>query len=217
LFFVLLLTAYCRNPVDGSWWSFDDTRVTKLSSPSEIKTASAYILFYTKRSPTVLNSQPAAIPFQQPIQHPQHWCRSLIKKYHKIPSSSLSNSNSGVGECLNGTTVSNDTSHQEGNSEKKELPSGAQDEVISTNLNDAAAADEGKVKNTPENANVPVLTNGYHHHLSTATSSGSTNKTSNNGVANGVPPTAPLARMEDVGIGMAMGYDTKELQIVSTV
>lgn len=67
----LMCAAYCKNPVDGSWWSFDDTRVTKLSSPADVKTASAYILFYHQRG------------YSNHHQAAQHWCRNLLKK-HKL-------------------------------------------------------------------------------------------------------------------------------------
>lgn len=55
--------------MDGSWWSFDDTRVTKLSSTADVKTSSAYILFYHRRGSS--------------NQTTQHWCRNLLKK-HKL-------------------------------------------------------------------------------------------------------------------------------------
>jgi len=79
-------SAYCKNPVDGSWWSFDDTKVSPLSSSDNTKTASAYILFYHRRN-TVLPQE------MNPSPSMQHWCRGLLKKYHKI---SNSNSINGV-------------------------------------------------------------------------------------------------------------------------
>ncbi|XP_071443235.1 ubiquitin carboxyl-terminal hydrolase 43 isoform X2 [Hetaerina americana] len=42
-------TAYCRNPYDGQWYAFDDTRVERISEASLV-TPSAYILFYQHRS-----------------------------------------------------------------------------------------------------------------------------------------------------------------------
>ncbi len=41
-------TAYCKNPVYGKWFNFDDNDVSKLS-PGEINTRAAYVLFYKKR------------------------------------------------------------------------------------------------------------------------------------------------------------------------
>ncbi|XP_076366129.1 ubiquitin carboxyl-terminal hydrolase 31-like [Tachypleus tridentatus] len=40
-------TGYCRNPVDGKWYMFDDTKVTVIQE-SEIVTPDAYILFYQR-------------------------------------------------------------------------------------------------------------------------------------------------------------------------
>lgn len=42
-------TAFCRNPINGRWYSFDDTRVGEVSSEL-IVTSDAYILFYAKRA-----------------------------------------------------------------------------------------------------------------------------------------------------------------------
>ena len=42
-------TSYCKNPVDGRWFSFDDQKVAPMSEASVI-TADAYILFYQRAS-----------------------------------------------------------------------------------------------------------------------------------------------------------------------
>ncbi|XP_041076899.1 ubiquitin carboxyl-terminal hydrolase 43-like isoform X3 [Polyodon spathula] len=42
-------TAYCRNSVDGQWYSYDDSSV-ELISEDEVSTRGAYILFYQKRN-----------------------------------------------------------------------------------------------------------------------------------------------------------------------
>lgn len=41
-------TAFCRNPLDEKWYEFDDSKVKPLSE-AEVKTSSAYMLFYQKR------------------------------------------------------------------------------------------------------------------------------------------------------------------------
>jgi len=45
-------TAYARNPINGKWYEFDDSRVSEVS-PASIKktvvTNSAYNLFYRRR------------------------------------------------------------------------------------------------------------------------------------------------------------------------
>ncbi|XP_041077939.1 ubiquitin carboxyl-terminal hydrolase 43a isoform X2 [Polyodon spathula] len=42
-------TAYCRNSVDGQWYSYDDSSV-ELIPEQEVSTRGAYILFYQKRN-----------------------------------------------------------------------------------------------------------------------------------------------------------------------
>ncbi|XP_046408521.1 ubiquitin carboxyl-terminal hydrolase 43 isoform X2 [Ischnura elegans] len=42
-------TAYCRNPYDGQWYAFDDTRVERIGEEALV-TPAAYILFYQHRS-----------------------------------------------------------------------------------------------------------------------------------------------------------------------
>lgn len=41
--------AYCRNSVDGQWYSYDDSSVD-LVPEDEVCTKGAYILFYQKRN-----------------------------------------------------------------------------------------------------------------------------------------------------------------------
>ncbi|XP_066566888.1 ubiquitin carboxyl-terminal hydrolase 2a isoform X2 [Amia ocellicauda] len=38
-------TAYCRNPASGEWYTFNDSRVTPMSS-SQVRSSDAYVLFY---------------------------------------------------------------------------------------------------------------------------------------------------------------------------
>ncbi|KAM3616387.1 uncharacterized protein V6R79_017050 [Siganus canaliculatus] len=38
-------TAYCRNPTSGEWYTFNDSRVTPVSS-SQVQSSDAYVLFY---------------------------------------------------------------------------------------------------------------------------------------------------------------------------
>ena len=42
-------TAYCKNPVDGTWFLFDDMRVEKINE-NQIITKAAYLLFYARRN-----------------------------------------------------------------------------------------------------------------------------------------------------------------------
>ncbi|KAK2828383.1 hypothetical protein Q5P01_019417 [Channa striata] len=44
-------TAYCRNPALGEWYSYNDTRVSPMSS-SQVRSSNAYVLFYELVSST---------------------------------------------------------------------------------------------------------------------------------------------------------------------
>jgi len=43
-------TAYGKNCVDGNWYNFNDSSVSPVESPSQIKSAAAYVLFYKRRN-----------------------------------------------------------------------------------------------------------------------------------------------------------------------
>lgn len=64
-------TAYCRNPYNGQWYCFDDTRVTSINE-SELVTPAAYILFYQRRgllSPSSSSSTSSSS---------EHWATRLV-------------------------------------------------------------------------------------------------------------------------------------------
>ncbi|XP_069080956.1 ubiquitin carboxyl-terminal hydrolase 2 isoform X2 [Pleurodeles waltl] len=44
-------TAYCKNPVSGEWHTFNDSRVSPMSS-SQVRSSDAYVLFYELSSPS---------------------------------------------------------------------------------------------------------------------------------------------------------------------
>lgn len=46
-----LSSAYCRNALDGHWYSYDDSTVEPVLE-DEVSTRAAYILFYQRRSLT---------------------------------------------------------------------------------------------------------------------------------------------------------------------
>ncbi|KAJ2557444.1 hypothetical protein EV175_001349 [Coemansia sp. RSA 1933] len=43
-------TAYARSPEDDKWYEFDNSRVSEVRSPDDVKTAAAYMLFYRQRA-----------------------------------------------------------------------------------------------------------------------------------------------------------------------
>lgn len=44
-------TAYCKNTNNGEWYTFNDSRVTAMSS-SQVKSSDAYVLFYELSGPS---------------------------------------------------------------------------------------------------------------------------------------------------------------------
>ncbi|UJR26916.1 hypothetical protein I4U23_008225 [Adineta vaga] len=79
-------TAYCKNPVTGKWFCYDDHLVTELD-PSRVCTPDAYILFYRRRdispspTPQLLSLSPephSKSPTLLPKQKPQHQLIDLI-------------------------------------------------------------------------------------------------------------------------------------------
>jgi len=47
--FVCVLPAFCKNPVNGNWYSYNDEKVDELSGDSSVVTSAAYLLFYRRR------------------------------------------------------------------------------------------------------------------------------------------------------------------------
>ena len=42
--------SFTRNPFDRKWYKYDDTEVSELDSPSDVKSPKAYILFYSAKN-----------------------------------------------------------------------------------------------------------------------------------------------------------------------
>lgn len=47
--FCFVLTAYCKNSIDGQWYCFDDSEVSPVSDDAVCQ-QTAYILFYQRRT-----------------------------------------------------------------------------------------------------------------------------------------------------------------------
>ena len=74
-------TAFCKNPVKGSWFSFDDTRVIPIPEESVIST-DAYILFYQRRSLSTCSSE---------TRSPEiHWSLRVSPSHYAVPKTSRS-------------------------------------------------------------------------------------------------------------------------------
>lgn len=89
-------TAYCKNPVDGRWFSYDDTKVAPMSEASVI-TADAYILFYQRSSlssgascaSSSTSGYSSASSFSSPTE--SHWaCRMPLPNRPRTPKSPTS-------------------------------------------------------------------------------------------------------------------------------
>lgn len=60
--------AFCKNPIDGSWYHYDDSRVKPISK-NDVVTKAAYLLFYQRRS--LFNRQ------AEEVQRGNHWIYPL--------------------------------------------------------------------------------------------------------------------------------------------
>lgn len=68
-------TAACKNPYDGHWYKFDDSRVTAVEDEdaySELVNNTAYMLFYRRKRPNVTHSCSAD-------DHNGHWALCMPK------------------------------------------------------------------------------------------------------------------------------------------
>lgn len=71
---ISVVSAYCRNSVDGQWYSYDDSSVEPVPE-GEVCTRGAYILFYQRR-----NSIPAwsaSCSLRGQISSPSLYCRKI--------------------------------------------------------------------------------------------------------------------------------------------
>ncbi|XP_031555886.1 ubiquitin carboxyl-terminal hydrolase 43-like [Actinia tenebrosa] len=62
-------TAYCKNPTDGQWYLYDDTRVDKLPA-AKVNSNAAYLLFYARR---IVGSSSAS----ESSGSSDHWTRKI--------------------------------------------------------------------------------------------------------------------------------------------
>ena len=50
-FIVCVLPAFCKNPVNDKWYSYNDEKVEELNGDSAVVTNAAYLLFYRRHFP----------------------------------------------------------------------------------------------------------------------------------------------------------------------
>nr|XP_020017022.1 ubiquitin carboxyl-terminal hydrolase 43 isoform X2 [Castor canadensis] len=70
------LQAYCRNSLDGQWYSYDDSTVEPLQE-DEVNTRGAYILFYQKRNSIPLWSASSSLRGSTSSSLSDHWLMRL--------------------------------------------------------------------------------------------------------------------------------------------
>ncbi|GIY20391.1 ubiquitin carboxyl-terminal hydrolase 31 [Caerostris darwini] len=90
-------TASCRNPVNGHWYHYDDTKVQEVQA-SEVLSADAYILFYQR---STLNSHSCASSSSSGYSSassaysmiPEHWAFHMASFFPDVPLTSKSQDN----------------------------------------------------------------------------------------------------------------------------
>ncbi|KAG8178699.1 hypothetical protein JTE90_011625 [Oedothorax gibbosus] len=84
-------TAYCRNPINGHWYHFDDNKVQEVSS-SEVLSSDAYILFYQRSSlmsHSCASSSSSGYSSASSVG-PDHWAFQMSSFFRDFPVSSKS-------------------------------------------------------------------------------------------------------------------------------
>lgn len=100
-------TAYCRNPIDGLWYVFDDTKVSPIDE-SSIVTQDAYILFYHRSSlspafSSCASSSTSGYSSSASSYFSEHWAfRMPPFNYWPKPSKSQHNLSTDVHHLTNG-------------------------------------------------------------------------------------------------------------------
>uniref|UniRef100_G1L5D5 Ubiquitin carboxyl-terminal hydrolase n=1 Tax=Ailuropoda melanoleuca TaxID=9646 RepID=G1L5D5_AILME len=86
-------TAYCRNSLDGQWYSYDDSTV-ELLPEDEVNSRGAYILFYQKRNSIPLWSASSSLRASTSSSFSDHWLLRLENNHSGTRGSLLSWSSS---------------------------------------------------------------------------------------------------------------------------
>ncbi|XP_047563565.1 ubiquitin carboxyl-terminal hydrolase 43 isoform X2 [Lutra lutra] len=87
------LQAYCRNSLDGQWYSYDDSTVEPLPE-DEVNSRGAYILFYQKRNSIPLWSASSSLRGSTSSTFSDHWLLRLESNHSSARGSLLSWSSS---------------------------------------------------------------------------------------------------------------------------
>lgn len=79
-------TAFCKSPVDGRWFSFDDMKVTEMAE-KDVQTSDAYILFYQKSSLCPSSASSSSSGYSSSVSHISndvHWSLRLSNDHIRL-------------------------------------------------------------------------------------------------------------------------------------
>lgn len=145
-------TAYCRNSLDGQWYSYDDSTVEPLLE-DEVNTRGAYILFYQKRNSIPPWSASSSMRGSTSSSLSDHWLLRLGSNDGSTRGSLLSWSSAPGPALPHGPepafTTSSLPRQEKGGSESRPLARGVQGRSISMKGRAPPRAKQGAFKTMP--------------------------------------------------------------------
>ncbi|XP_031208745.1 ubiquitin carboxyl-terminal hydrolase 43 isoform X1 [Mastomys coucha] len=145
-------TAYCRNSLDGQWYSYDDSTVEPLRE-DEVNTRGAYILFYQKRNSIPPWSASSSMRGSTSSSLSDHWLMRLGSLNNSTRGSLLSWSSApcpSVARVPDSPVFSNGVCHQDkGGVEARPLVRGVGGRSISVKAPPASRSRHGPFKTMP--------------------------------------------------------------------
>ncbi|XP_027802743.2 ubiquitin carboxyl-terminal hydrolase 43 isoform X1 [Marmota flaviventris] len=146
-------TAYCRNSLDGQWYSYDDSMVEPLRE-DEVNTRGAYILFYQKRNSIPPWSASSSMRGSTSSSLSDHWLLRLgSNNGHSTRGSLLSWSSApcpSLAQVPDSPVLPNSLCHQEkGGLESSSLVRGVPGRSISMKVPTPSRAKQGPFKTMP--------------------------------------------------------------------
>uniref|UniRef100_A0A8C2MWQ7 ubiquitinyl hydrolase 1 n=1 Tax=Cricetulus griseus TaxID=10029 RepID=A0A8C2MWQ7_CRIGR len=145
-------TAYCRNSLDGQWYSYDDSTVEPLRE-DEVNTRGAYILFYQKRNSIPPWSASSSMRGSTSSSLSDHWLMRLGSHSNSTRGSLLSWSSApcpSVARVPDSPVFTNGVCHQDkGGVESRPLVRGVGGRSISMKAPPASRSRHGPFKTMP--------------------------------------------------------------------
>ncbi|XP_007950535.1 ubiquitin carboxyl-terminal hydrolase 43 [Orycteropus afer afer] len=145
-------TAYCRNSLDGQWYSYDDSTVEPLRE-DEVNTRGAYILFYQKRNSIPPWSASSSMRGSTSSSLSDHWLMRLGSSHGSTGGSCLSRSSTpcpSLPPMPDSPVFTNSFFHQEkAGLESRPLVRGIPGRSISMKAPTSSRAKQGAFKTVP--------------------------------------------------------------------